>query len=77
MKSIKIKYDTFDMGNLEFKKKHINGEVGSYILNWRFKRDGNWRNFPMPESLVFQLEWHALEQNLRFAKALGGYYDTL
>ena len=72
MKLNKIKYGISDLGvGLEIKTKHIDGKIGSYVLNWRYKGDGNWRNFPMPESLVFQLEWHTLEQNLKFAEALG------
>jgi len=72
MKPNKIKYGISDLGvGLEIKTKYIDGEIGNYVLNWRYKGDKNWRNFPMPESLVFQLEWHTLEENLSFAKTLG------
>lgn len=72
MKSNKIKYNIIDMGNqLQFKIKHIEGEIGSYVKNWRYEGDGNWRNLPMPESLVFQMEWQTMEENLKFYETLG------
>lgn len=72
MKPNKITYKIIDMDNgLELKVKHIEGEVGSYVKNWRYKDDRNWRNLPMPESLVFQMEWQTMEENLKLYEVLG------